>query len=624
MSRKKDRRFCNVDVNPSASALFQSVSEVGKSPEVNDSSRPLPSYFALNFNFKPESTHSSSRGALFQPSTSRSAGAEWQLELESNEPQDPHIQSSSDGHNEAAKKQKGAHVFTGPQTTAKSYDLVLIWDEVQKVYKLERLASTFSFKYERGKTMLSGASQDVWASDAIKSRKRSIDDAFVARSIASGSGSQNRRREARTSVSTKYESEEASRTSTNLTVSTSNPGSGGLKLRSKPTTTVRTIHPPVRRSSRRSIAVDMEEFDDAPPVISDPPPSANTAASSRTKCGDTTKDLNARAAEPESKETKALSHRTSLQSAQEAAPSLEPAGGAPLRRSRRRSSQAHTEGVTTNPLQRKCTPSATSEAGAAKGKVSKRTTEEEEAEEDNLALELERELEREFEMEMEDASDRDEPGASASPAVLEQTTTADRALSPVSCLKRGEMGAKINSPKAHTPDPLVDFSATSSNDSLSPLAEHTIPAVATVKTASIGLGLHQTGVGITPTTSPALGIAPSPISNAPSPTSSGRTSDLAFASTQPQSAVAGEDEGEDEDEDDLEDFAAELELGLDMSITEVADAEPSSPAPVATFADKRRSSRAQTVAQSERQQQGRKTYGLGGPRQEEEELEDSD
>ena len=116
--------------------------------------------------------------------------------------------------------------------------------------------------------------------------------------------------------------------------------------------------------------------------------------------------------------------------------------------------------------------------------------------------------------------------------------------------------------------------------------------------ASIGLGLQQTGVGITPTASPHLDVA--------SPRSTSQATEDA----------PREDE---EDDDDLDGFAAEL----DMSLAEIPDASPViASAPVV---EKRKSSRPYTAAQnSGDSRQVRKAYGLGGPRQEEEELEDSD
>lgn len=271
------------------------------------------------------------------------------------------------------------------------------------------------------------------------------------------------------------------------------------------------------------------------------------------------------------------------ESGKERGPSDEPAGG--LRRSRRWSSQAQAdEGVQS---------SQRSDGTAAAPKVDESA----EGDDDDLALELERELERELEVEMRDASEPEEASAASTQATKMKT---NRSLSPVSRLKRGERAMKISTPKAHTPD-LDDAPAYQPSSLSKSFHRSTSPVTHRSTSASIGLGLQQTGVGITPTASPHLDIA--------SPVESSFKSPLAVEQD--------DDQEEEEEDDDLQDFAAEL----DMSLAEGPEPVPAAAAPAVV--EKRRSSRAHTAADA-RPRQVRKAYGLGGPRQEEEELEDSD
>ncbi|SJX61926.1 uncharacterized protein SRS1_12910 [Sporisorium reilianum f. sp. reilianum] len=564
------RRLYPVAVEPSASALFAAANtKAATHHNLNSASsrEALPSYVALNFNFKPDSTHDCRRGALFQPGSSRSVNADWQLELEPTETEGEAAPGSALESSGGVAKRKPAHVFRGPQGAVKAYDLVLVWDEEAKVYRLDRIASAFSLKYERSKTTLSAQSHDVWRDDAVKAKKRAAADDAVARSAAVDQIPSGRSAGASTSTPT------------------SKP-SGDLKLKSK----TNTVMAPVRRSSRRSLAVEMEEFEER---SESPAESSGSASAARSKRNSTSKET---VLKDDSKRVKMQEPNKERGSSDDPASSL--------RRSRRRSSQAHADE----------TPESTqhSDAPAAAPKADEIEVD---GDDDDLALELERELERELEVEMQDASESDKPSR-ASIASTQPTTkaTSNRSLSPVSRPKRGERAMKINTPKAHTPD-LDEASAYTSSSlsksfkrSESPLTPRTSAAQISTS-ASIGLGLQQTGVGITPTASPHLDVA-SPIESSKSP--------LALEH--------GNDDDDDEEDDDLQDFAAELDMSLAEGpepVPAVAAAAAAAPAVV----EKRRSSRAHTAAQSvgdARPRQVRKAYGLGGPRQEEEELEDSD
>ncbi|SPO23345.1 uncharacterized protein UTRI_02023 [Ustilago trichophora] len=618
MSRDRSRRFHEVAVEPSASALLEAVSHAGSHGDIHDALRHeeaiinrqrLPNYYALNFNFKPDSTHDCKRGALFQPGPSRNTNADWQLELESNEADQESVSSSA---TDEIGKRKPAHIFTGPQTAAKAYDLVLVWDEAAKVYRLDRIASTFSFKYERSKTILSNQSQEAWTEEAAKPKKRPNQDVSLARSDMSASGSV-RRGEAQSSA-VLLKRDQTSQGAERSPIPSSSGKAGDLKLRGKTS----TVMAPVRRSSRRSIAVEMEEFDDGPGLLAEPSTSSRNNHAKKSSMPQEEDTL----ARQESKKAKlaALPENS-------ASPS-EPAGG--LRRSRRRSSQAQVEQAS-SPTHRR-NSSETPEPAIAEKVEEPQTLE---GDDDDLALQLERELEREIEIEMEDVSEDEEPAAPApalSSSVAKQST--ERSLSPLSRLKHADGQMKVNTPKAHTPD-LEDIAVPRSSSlsksfqrSPSPSTDRSTPAEDTRAplsqfTASIGLGLQQTGVGITPTASPHLDIA------SPTPASLKSPRDLVSpvepfkASDKFEETV--HDDGDEDEDDDLDDFAAEL----DMSLAEVPEAPPA--APPATV-EKRRSSRACTAAQSatdaraerDAPRQIRKAYGLGGPRQEEEELEDSD
>ncbi|GAC96121.1 hypothetical protein PHSY_003701 [Pseudozyma hubeiensis SY62] len=571
MSNNKGRRFYDVAIEPSTAALLSAVSQTGTSQANIRSS--LPNYVALNFNFKPDSAHDCRKGALFQPGSSSNVNADWQLELEST---DTEAGPSTDS--KAAARHQHAHVFTGPQTSAKAYDLVLIWDDKMRGYRLERIASTFSLKYERSKTILSKKSQDVWESDAAKPSKRASANSVMLRS-------------------TSDDKQDETRRTSNHPAQLPSAIAGGkrageLKLRGKTS----NVAAPVRRSSRISVAVEMEEFDDrsVSPVES---PAGSASRSKRSSVSQEnelrSKDENKRVKLPE-----AIQQRSSND---------EPAVG--LRRSRRRSSQAQTEdGPLSSPHS---DPVSRSEPTLAAEVETARHTD---AEDDDLALELERELQRELDVEMRDKSEVEErPRPRTISANLPAKSTSNRSLSPVSRLKRGERQMKVSTPKAHTPD-LDDASlhhssafSRSHRQIDSPLTDRSSPGDADhiPAAASIGLGLHQTGIGITPTASPRLDVA-SPDESAASLANN-------------DGDLNQEGEGA-EDDDDLQDFAAEL----DLSLAEGPDALSQV---VGGAVEKRRSSRTYAASQSMSEagaRSARKAYGLGGPRQEEEELEDSD
>ncbi|CDW99520.1 hypothetical protein [Sporisorium scitamineum] len=465
------RRLYPVAVEPSASALLASASQAGSSkitshhdPNEASSREALPRYVALNFNFKPDSAHDCKRGALFQPGSSRNVNADWQLELESTE-------AESEAGPSSAKKP--AHVFTGPQTAVKVYDLVLVWDEEAEVYRLDRIASAFSLKYERSKTVLSVQSQDVWTDDSARAKKRAIAGGSLSRPAA-------------------VDTRDAGRRLAEASMSIPSKPAGELKLKSKAS----TVMAPVRRSSRRSLAVEMEEFEDR---SESPADSSSTASAARSKRNSVSKEGDVRSRED--------SKRVKMQeSGKERGSRDEPAGG--LRRSRRRSSQAQAD-ETTQSTQRSDAPTVAPKPD---------TLENAEGDDDDLALELERELERELEIEMQDVNESDDLSPSSTSPIRTTTKAAsNRSLSPISRLQRGERAMKISTPKAHTPD-LDETSAFPSSSlsksfhrSTSPLTRSNAGDAGEMSTsASIGLGLQQTGVVITPTASPRLDIA-SPI-----------------------------------------------------------------------------------------------------------------
>ena len=484
-------------------------------------------------------------------------------------------------------------MFKGPQTAVKAYDLVLVWDKTANVYRLDRIASAFSLKYERSKTTLSAQSQDVWERSTVPAKKRNVaDDISTPRSAAAGARGNVKR------LDSSVGHDLGSHSAGSSTAPPSIKSSGELKLRSRTS----TVQAPVRRSSRRSLAVEMEEFEDR---RESPSESSSATPANRPKRSSLSKESEIR--------SKGDNKRVKLpDSGIERGSTDEPAGG--LRRSRRRSSQAQAEEEASQSTVRE--PDPAPEADAVEGM---------EGDDDDLALELERELERELEVDMQDVVAPEEQAPSgAAPSHNIATSTSNRSLSPISRLKLGERQMKISTPKAHSPD-LDDTSAypspTKTNSlkrSISPLTDRSDAGNGGTKStsASIGLGLHQTGVGITPTASPQFGIA-SPIESSRSPLALEQNAAPDVDSDDVDSDDA--EDGEEED-DDLQDFAAEL----DMSLAEVPDPVPAS-APAVV--EKRRSSRAHTASQSvpgARSRQVRKAYGLGGPRQEEEELEDSD
>lgn len=565
MSGPGKRRFHQVVVEPSAQALLSAAAQGGSRNtsdhgDVHPSPQPLPSYVALNFNFKPDSTHDCKKGALFQPGSSRNSNADWQLELDSNDVKNE-AGPSSMADAEGTSKKVSAHIFTGPQTAAKAYDLVLVWDETARVYRLDRIASTFALKFERSKTVLSSQSQDVWEGKAVKPKKRALEESAPLRPADSAGPSYDARA----------------------------PGQGALKLRSKPSSAASAST--VRRSSRRSLAVEMEEFEDPSGSLGDDRKDVSASRVKRSSPASETGILS----KEESKRVK------SSASTKDRRPSDESVGE--LRRSRRRSSQAQAEEASREPVQPDTDVATPSTANAPDGM---------DADDDGLALELELELERELEVEKNDPSEAEEE--EARPAAYSSNTkpklTSTRTLSPVSRLKRAERESKIDTPKAHTPD--LDEASTHDSNSLMRSFRRSPSSFSNRSTpmdidnhgapASIGLGLQQTGVGITPTSSPQLGDA---------------------SLRQPSKAVLSKPDDEEEEDDDLQDFAAEL----DMSLAEGPDSQTPARVDSSTTTEKRRSSRAYTTAQAgpdARSRQARKAYGLGGPRQEEEELEDSD
>lgn len=584
MSNEQARRFHDVAIASSASAFLKSASQAAhvKDSELRKeeatSQPPLSKYFALNFNFKPDSTHDCKKGALFQPGPSHSHSADWQLEFEANENGSDPNTSSTPADADAAPRKKPAHVFTGPQTTAKAYDVVLIWDKAAGVYRLDRIASAFSLKYERSKTVLSSQSQEVWVKDATKPEKRSVPRPtgpalaaanslkrdYGALSQGAGEGS----RTPSSSVTTRHE---------------------GLKLRSKAS----TLAPPLRRSSRRSLAVEVEEFDDG----------AEALRQSQV-------DGAGRSAEASSSAEVEAPSKNDSRKAKDSAQTEEPPTASQhkgeLRRSRRRSGQTQNEQIPNPPESRPLT--GPSEATPVEDSALPQSPE---ADADDLALELERELEREIDLGVSGDDDQAPPIQKGADFAVKQTPP--RSLSPVSRIQQSDRQNKINTPKAHTPETedISQFGSSSLSKevkrSCSPMTDRSTPVDAGTSVASIGLGLQQTGVGITPRASPHLDITnpqaafpPADRNRSGSPRPSEGVDDVAH---------------DDEDDDDLQDFAAEL----DMSLAEMTD-----PITVAAPSDvpKRRSSRAFAAAQSQRN--ARKAYGLGGPRQEEEELEDSD
>lgn len=610
MSRTTNRTFYEVAVEPSASALLQAVSQATSSADtsrndVHDNVRhegatdrqPLPNYVAFNFNFKPDSTHDCRKGALFQPSLNRAQTTDWQLELESNEAENDAGSSTTVSVSDAARK-KPAHVFTGPQTAAKAYDLVLVWDAAARMYRLDQLAATFSLKYERSKTTLSDQSQQVWASSSARPAKRATNEGSVSRTAATSTTTNSTQNSRHSVIAPNRGSSRLSEVddgSSEARTASSSGKLGGLKLRSRASAS--TL--PVRRSSRRSLAVEMEEFEDQPDTSAEPPVSDTISRSRRSSTLQTSQQRI-----PTESSKKANADEVS---------DTDPAVA--LRRRRRRSSQTQAEDTSNSPRGQSPSADTGALAAAAEGGEEPDAME---GEDDDLARALERELEREIEIEMHDISENDEQ---VPPAQMQAPPKTDRALSPVSRLKHSERQNRISTPNAHTPDS-DDVATVRPSLSLRHLKRPASPQMhepAPNPTASIGLGLQQTGVGITPTASPHLETA------SPRPAFSPKEDSIADSSKMSDGfkEVA---RNEDDEDDDLQDFAAEL----DLSLAEAPDASPAAALPA--VAEQRKSSRASTAAQSAAEYRGgrtgarqvRKAYGLGGPRQEEEELEDSD
>ncbi|PWY98465.1 hypothetical protein BCV70DRAFT_201774 [Testicularia cyperi] len=166
------RDLYDVTVEPSAAQLLRA-----RSDNANEGSSSLSNLFSFSYNFKPDSASDSTRGALFAQGSRPSDTSDWLLELEA---EGASSSSSHDAHQtveaSGSATRKPAHVFSGPQHPAKTFDLVLVWDDVSQSYRLDRMASVFTLKYERSKTTLSDKSHRAWSEDAQLAKRRATED----------------------------------------------------------------------------------------------------------------------------------------------------------------------------------------------------------------------------------------------------------------------------------------------------------------------------------------------------------------------------------------------------------------------------------------------------------------
>ncbi|SPO38119.1 uncharacterized protein PSFLO_03596 [Pseudozyma flocculosa] len=175
-----------IAIGESLGGLLRQIASNNTSP-LNEPAPHLPSLFSLRYNFKPESVADSTRGILHHPS--RNPASDWQLELDaasSTSASAPATAPSSQSQDSATSNSRAAHVFTGSQHAAKGLDCVLVWDAERKTYVLDRIASTFNLKLERSRTSLSDPAFDALSGTGpSRKQKRRRTDMQQAEGIAS-------------------------------------------------------------------------------------------------------------------------------------------------------------------------------------------------------------------------------------------------------------------------------------------------------------------------------------------------------------------------------------------------------------------------------------------------------
>ena len=651
--------------NDDARSAHASPSKHGGSQSEGRSQSPLPALFSLKYNFKPESVADSTRGVLHNPSSSSTAG--WQLELDagatlSNSSLDTPTSSPTKA---TGLSKKPAHTFSGSQSSARNLDCVLVWDPRSRSYTLDRLAATLTLKFERSKTNLSDAADQVLSGQShIANRKRTTSP--PAPSSSSNSSMQ------RTT----------SRGSLDM-----DRGPRSLSAQARPAAD--------RLNSQRSLhstRAQVEEFDDLEVE--------SRFIANETECrgkqGDVAVKASASMSKP--KEDSTLKHQT-----QETAKLLKRASSIDSAEERRKR------------------PKAPESPTTSEHEKSKQSEHADMYEGDELAMALEMELEMQLDRESEDESaaehlrkvredlhsgqrdahmtvakspttspglSNDELARTTSTKVhvddLSRKMAPDRSTpvrgdvnteSPAAPsewarlhpLRRGELQRQASEDSHRTLDtiptpgvgssPLLagvaEVESVVEDDKISPPSPQ----------AFIGLGLRQTGSGITPISSPATGMSRGPsreggsvadgksreIGTAPSPNAvvwkpkpipRNLGTEQTFEDEEDDSEDADEDEDDDDDDGDedeeddddddgLEDFAAELDMSLAEPATPVEPAKPSIIAQVDTsrrgsIQSRRTSLPQQAKSSSASQSRARKVYGLGGRREEEDDLEDSD
>lgn len=486
------RRLHDIVVEPSAAGLFHTHAQTSGAGTI---SGKLPSLFTFSYNFMPDSAADSTRGALYVPNRSQSDAADFHLELN-------HIQHSNGGAPEVPASErrgfahKSAHLFSGPQLPSKPLDLVLVWDSHSKVYRLDRIASSFAFKAERSRTVPSSEATKVWSEDTETLKRKRTMPAGVEAASAS------------TPQITNAVTGNMSRVSS-------------PSMRKRPQQSVYSTRKSLTSSNRRWANLDVE-----------PESFADTAfPSNETNTQSCTEDPSSRAA-----------HSGHLKSA------------------------SSIDG-----------DNATDETG-------------ETSLEQALALQLESELERELEAAFTE-TDNDNINSKVGSDGADQTA-------PSSKLRLKQFMKTVDTPRAHSPEAHDVQSAvrglaldlSSSYSSLQNRQEGAPTARLDSATVGVGLGVFSADGGHTSPASP-------------------RSKNLI------RTAHDGDDKDDEmsHEDDGLDDFAAELDMTLadeDQASDVHMDSEYTQP-------DVSRRVAHMSVKQ-------RRAYGLGGPRVEEQDLEDSD
>ncbi|KAN0059697.1 hypothetical protein ACQY0O_008269 [Thecaphora frezii] len=733
-----------IAIGESLASLLSQVAAANADPKQRTQTQPpqLPSLFSFKYNFKPESVADSDRAILHNPSQHPSSP--WQLEVAASSssaaaPSRASSQSEPSAHpaNEHASSSRAAHVFTGPQHSAKSLDCLLVWDPARKVYVLDRLASTMTLKFERSKTSLSDAAFDILSGNAPRSKRKrrpaeqeELDRGYASTntydcSSSSASASATQHSASRLSSATRVGS--SARPSSDSSSTTIKPRRGVVS------SSASSLAGAVGGSGRRvPIAAEVEEFPSSAPARSrrEPEPEPEAGLSSQASVrgqerGGTPCARPDRTGSPPLQRPPAPKRQRSESIRQELVravkerrpPPASEAGtkeASPAPRPTAPQKRATPPPVPPAPVKQRPKEKEAAPSPVAEPPEGMEIDEGDAAIDDDLEAELAQALELDLERELDKLSDDDQsrPASLAMPSPpspAPPTDTAHVQDSPIAQSSAQDLRTTptMASPnvarfrltrrpvaRAHSEDSLqptetLPKPATPAVDS--PLKNFTpSPNVGDIQPASLalgspaihrhrsdspmGLGLQSVSAAVTPSGSPFPEDAPGDGRDATvhagaeapeiSETEPGAAAAAASAAIgwkpmrQPGSATRqpkypsqdndgesaddeddeeGEDEDEDEEEEDeddddddgLDDFAAELDLTLaesaapsdDVAADDVASKSgprkpPPPPLPLPEPPLR--------TALASHSQPGRKVYGLGGPREEEDDLEDSD